>query len=482
MSSIAVDYPFSIQDLDDGPGPLTHVHDKLFLQWNNERRAFVMAQAQEGEQRVIVGNRRAYGYIQRLQDGPGALGAADDGKVLTWNQATKKFVMSAGGVDTSGFLLTDGTRVGATSQAQVFTNGTIQSKIVVPSDSTNAFGFFRANGTTQDLYYDSTNGFFGIGTSNSQVYLTINGTTTEGGIVWLMRDDGVHNLALNDIIGSFEFGCRHGGGINDVCKVRALYTGNGTTRTGSFVFLTRDNGSGINALYIRSDGAIAIKTTVPTAGLDIPASLATLSSVRVRAGVVPTTPNDGDIYQDGALTYYGINATTNAIVNTLRLRRESSGTPAAGFGLGFTALLESSTTTAQDAGRLTWEWDVATHASRASRGKLSAFYTTTERVCISWMANATVPLLGFYGVTPVARPAAYTQTYATAARTVNAYTTDAEAAYTGQDNLQVGSVYAKYADLESLRVAYTNLEAGFLNLLQVVTSMIDDGQAVGLLQ
>lgn len=76
--------------------------------------------------------------------------------------------------------------------------------------------------------------------------------------------------------------------------------------------------------------------------------------------------------------------------------------------------------------------------------------------------------------------AAITQTYATAARTVNDYTTDAEAAYTGQDALQVGNVYAKYADLESLRVAYTNLEADHLNLKQVVTAIIDDMQAFAL--
>lgn len=76
--------------------------------------------------------------------------------------------------------------------------------------------------------------------------------------------------------------------------------------------------------------------------------------------------------------------------------------------------------------------------------------------------------------------AAITQTYNTPARTVNAYTTDAEAAYTGQDNAQAGAVYAKYADLEALRVAYTNLEASHLNLLQVMTALIDDHQAFGI--
>lgn len=75
----------------------------------------------------------------------------------------------------------------------------------------------------------------------------------------------------------------------------------------------------------------------------------------------------------------------------------------------------------------------------------------------------------------------YTQNYTTAARTVNAYTTDAESsAYTGIDNAQVGTVYATVADLNALRVAYENLRASYDNLLQVVTASIDDDQARGL--
>jgi len=61
----------------------------------------------------------------------------------------------------------------------------------------------------------------------------------------------------------------------------------------------------------------------------------------------------------------------------------------------------SNTTANRDAGRLTWEWVTATDASRAARGKLSAFYTTTEREVIAWEANSTVPLLGFFATAPV---------------------------------------------------------------------------------
>lgn len=91
--------------------------------------------------------------------------------------------------------------------------------------------------------------------------------------------------------------------------------------------------------------------------------------------------------------------------------------------------------------------------------------------------------IGFFGATPASRPSAYTQTYATAARTVNAYTTDTESvAYTGIDNAQVGTPYAQLTDVNNLRTAYENLRASHDNLIQVVNSIIDDLQTLGLLQ
>lgn len=80
-----------------------------------------------------------------------------------------------------------------------------------------------------------------------------------------------------------------------------------------------------------------------------------------------------------------------------------------------------------------------------------------------------------------AAQSAYTQTYSIAARTVNAYTTDAESsAYAGIDSVQIGNVYAQLSDLNSLRTAYENLRAMADNLLQVVNALIDDGQAFGM--
>jgi hypothetical protein len=70
------------------------------------------------------------------------------------------------------------------------------------------------------------------------------------------------------------------------------------------------------------------------------------------------------------------------------------------------------------------------------------------------IGTATTQKLGFWNTTPVVQQA------------TNAYTSDGEgAAYTGIDNLQVGTVYATVADLNQLRVAYETLRASYDDLL-----------------
>ncbi len=153
-------------------------------------------------------------------------------------------------------------------------------------------------------------------------------------------------------------------------------------------------------------------------------------------------------------------ANTSTVQNQLLVGYRSSGTPAAGLGVGILAQLKSSTTNDQDAGRLTWEWVTATHASRAARGKLSAYYTSTEQEAIRWDADSGGVKLGFFGATAVAKPSAYTLA-GTATRTMPA----PESAFTGQDNLQAGSVYAKSADIITLQTRVDSLEGVLRQLL-----------------
>lgn len=97
--------------------------------------------------------------------------------------------------------------------------------------------------------------------------------------------------------------------------------------------------------------------------------------------------------------------------------------------------------------------------------------------CIYFSNDGTVGAIGFFGASAMVRPAAYTQTYATADRTLGAYRSDPESsAYTGAADGE-----AKLADLNALRVAYENLRAFAEDLAQHHNAMLDDLQAYGLL-
>lgn len=85
--------------------------------------------------------------------------------------------------------------------------------------------------------------------------------------------------------------------------------------------------------------------------------------------------------------------------------------------------------------------------------------------------------VGFYGVAPVARAGAYTQTYATADKTHAAFTSADLAAFTG------GSVgFLDAAERDGVRTQFNALRADVADVKQLVNSVIDDLQAIGVAQ
>lgn len=98
-------------------------------------------------------------------------------------------------------------------------------------------------------------------------------------------------------------------------------------------------------------------------------------------------------------------AGTTDIVSLITSGRESSGTPAAGFGSALSFLAETATVSKRAQGRLTFEWITATDASRAAGGRLTAYSVATEQEAIAWDGDSGGVKLGFYGTTPVAQAA-----------------------------------------------------------------------------
>jgi hypothetical protein len=107
------------------------------------------------------------------------------------------------------------------------------------------------------------------------------------------------------------------------------------------------------------------------------------------------------------------------------------------------------------------------------------------------IGTATTQKLGFYNATPIVQPSAYTQTYSTADKThanpTAATLTDntAGTANTTLEALTSGSVYA--TDVAAIRNNFADLAAmvnkntaDMLDVKQIINSVIDDLQALGL--
>jgi hypothetical protein len=123
-----------------------------------------------------------------LQDTPDTY-VGQNGKVVTVSTSTGELVFTATSslgflssesdpiwtAASSSYLLASGSTTGATSQAQSFTNGVKTAKIIAPADSTTAVGIFKADGTTNVLNVDTTNGRVGIGTTAPATALHIEG-------------------------------------------------------------------------------------------------------------------------------------------------------------------------------------------------------------------------------------------------------------------------------------------------------------------
>lgn len=191
------------------------------------------------------------------------------------------------------------------------------------------------------------------------------------------------------------------------------------------------------------------------------------------------------IAASGAATFGRLDSGTSDTQNVLTIRRGSSNTPAADFAerLLFQTHTNPTSSGYRDAASWRVRLNTAADATRAWDMIGSVFYTTTEQEFIRAIAASGGVQLAFFGATGSARTAAYTQTYATATRTLSAYTSDPEnSAYTGIDNAQAGTPYAKLTDLNALRVAYENLRVFVENAVQVLNQTIDDHQAYGLFQ
>lgn len=200
---------------------------------------------------------------------------------------------------------------------------------------------------------------------------------------------------------------------------------NGTIK--GFVGHTSTQDGFVNGTF--SDHNFTLRARSNANVFQVQASGKTMIAYRASAAAMPTANSQLHVLTD--------DAETSAITNVLTIGHNSSGTPAANYGTGIIVQAESSTTENRDLGRLRYLWTTATDASRASKGILSSYSTSTETDAIEWtptdinlllhvnitdaknialatgtgtkIGTSVSQKLGFWNATPIIQPAAASQ-------------------------------------------------------------------------
>lgn len=97
------------------------------------------------------------------------------------------------------------------------------------------------------------------------------------------------------------------------------------------------------------------------------------------------------INDDGSVDHVVADAVTAAVTTNVTVGHNSSGTPAAGFGVGIAAEAETDTTADTAIGVMEWIWRTVTHASRRAAVALYAYLTTNKIQVANFEAPQSAP-------------------------------------------------------------------------------------------
>jgi hypothetical protein len=169
----------------------------------------------------------------------------------------------------------------------------IGSKIYPAADSTTALQLNKADGTTNVLNVDTTNGRVGIGTTDPGAYkLNVSGAVygqsfSTAGIV-ISQSGTIYKAS--DGRGGIKQGTLTAGGAYPW----TIYSGDAASYSGGYLSMET---TGAERVRINSDGNVGIRLTAPTAYLHLKAGTATASTapIKLTKGVLNTTAEIGAI-------------------------------------------------------------------------------------------------------------------------------------------------------------------------------------------
>lgn len=330
------------------------------------------------------------------------------GYIPTWDGANSGKL--ADGVATTSFLLATGTTVGASSQAQAFTNGVKTGKVFPAADGTTAVGIYKADASTAVVNIDTTNSRVMIGNVSGVPTVPLVIRAAAGSNPFIYINDG--DISLPNWSG---VGFAPAPDAETVARIGVLDGGKGGFAFQGFCVS--------NASSVAIDIAGWHGSNAPTGPCitfrgwkhNGATSYSALAASEIVCQVLNATTTLATVLGGGNVgigtvtpgTLLDLNradAATNTVTNSLTIRHASSGTPAAGFGAGLIFGLESSTTENQSAARICAVTSEATHATRKYQLVFSA-YDTAEREGLRIGANGSAPTIGVLGATPAARMA-----------------------------------------------------------------------------
>lgn len=218
----------------------------------------------------------------------------------------------------SGVLLATGATTGATSQAQTFTNPLIATAGMRPAADTTAYKWFtKADGTTAIVTVNTTDRslIFPASANASAAFSGFEMAAPDGTKVASFQ-------SIQDVGGStltfFSNNRKFGSGAWSVSGYPTNRPGITHYMKDEFWSLWTFTAGSASAIFLLNAGPTGVRINpgsgndiaAATALLELGASTATRASLRLREGVAPTSPNNGDLWVTTAGLYVRINGAT----------------------------------------------------------------------------------------------------------------------------------------------------------------------------